>query len=493
MTDKHEVELKLEVEPGFEEAVIAALGLGSPTTKHLHAVYYDTPAKALREAGISLRIRRAGDRYIQTIKLASGRGAGFFDRAEWERELAGDSLDLHAIDEAGLQQVVDPVAWNALRPAFAIDVERRIWHVARFGAKVEMVLDRGSAQANDRQDIVCEFELELIEGSTAALFELAHLLTDAAPVRIGVQTKAERGYRLLEAMGDIHAKAEPLQLPGDATVAEAFAMIVQACLRHFRLNEPLISRRDAAGLHQARVALRRLRSALSLFAKVITDGRSDGLRLGLRELAGTLGEARSLDVLLESLADEQVSDDLVAHLRAAREAAYDAVIARLASAATRHLIIDMLEWSELGEWRSRRSPDAVALREQSARAFGGEVLDRHRRRLKKRGRDLATLEPEARHDVRIEAKKLRYASEFFLSLFDDKKARRRAKTFLNALEALQSSLGTLNDIATGKQMAQGLAAQGIHLPATGDADEAALLSKAEAAHDAFADARPFWR
>jgi CHAD domain-containing protein len=156
-------------------------------------------------------------------------------------------------------------------------------------------------------------------------------------------------------------------------------------------------------------------------------------------------------------------------------------------------MLDLLEWAGFGAWRTRPAAKVAPLLRMPAHDFAAETLDRYRRRVKKRGRALAALDPEARHQVRIEAKKLRYAAEFFTSLFGDKKAKRRTKAFLSALEELQSSLGALNDIATANEMAHELSARGITLPDAGGNDEDRLLIEAEAAHEALVDAKRFWR
>ncbi|MET0270091.1 MAG: CHAD domain-containing protein, partial [Sphingomonas sp.] len=152
----------------------------------------------------------------------------------------------------------------------------------------------------------------------------------------------------------------------------------------------------------------------------------------------------------------------------------------------RGLMIDLLEWSIAGAWVQAK-PDAP----ETADRFAADVLDRLRRRIKRRGRKLARLTDADRHEVRILAKKLRYATEFFGPLFDGRKARRRFGAFRTALEALQETLGELNDIATAPVV---LARLGLPLP---DAEAAAirrkaLLRDAQDAYEALIDTKRFW-
>jgi len=84
--------------------------------------------------------------------------------------------------------------------------------------------------------------------------------------------------------------------------------------------------------------------------------------------------------------------------------------------------------------------------------FTTEELVRRRKKVRKRGADLADLDPHARHQVRIEVKKLRYATEFFSPLYEGRRASKRKETFLSALESLQEHLGELNDLAVSQEM-----------------------------------------
>ena len=342
----------------------------------------------------------------------------------------------------------------------------------------------------DRSDPICEIELELKRGYPAALFSLARELDQIAPVRLGVLTKSERGFRIGTYAPDKSIRAEPLALRARMTTTAGFQAIVAACLRHFRLNETVLTRTgDPAALHQARVALRRLRSALSTFKNVVEDDRYEGLRTELRWLAAELGEARNLDVLLERVPKKEAKP-----LRVARDHAYDSVRAALASARVRALMIDMSEWTTLGTWIT--DPAGAGAGHEPLGVFAAGALERHRRRLKRRGRWLDRSSDEERHEARIEAKKLRYASEFFATLFPGKKASRRRQAFSEALESLLHYLGNLNDTATALEVLADLQLAGT---STADAlqpdisSRGPLLAQAADAYVTLMDVKRFWR
>jgi CHAD domain-containing protein len=188
------------------------------------------------------------------------------------------------------------------------------------------------------------------------------------------------------------------------------------------------------------VALRRLRSALSTFKGVVRDDRYDQIRAELRWIAAELGHARNLDVLLERVSYK----DAAKPLRAARKKAYAAVQTALASDRARASMLDLSEWTAIGTWSW--SAAGTEARAQPIEQFAASALEKHRRRLKRLGRELDEVGDEERHEARIEGKKLRYATEFFASLFRGKKATRRYRAFYDALEELQAHLGDLDAV-----------------------------------------------
>jgi CHAD domain-containing protein len=261
-------------------------------------------------------------------------------------------------------------------------------------------------------------------------------------------------------------------------------------VQQFRLNEAILMvRPNAEALHQARVALRRLQSAFVIFKPVISSDIGTPICEELRWLASELGDARNLDVLLERSRQGPLHDTI----KTARETAYDKIDADLRSARVRALMLDLAEWMVMGDWL--RASDTEEARQQPAREFAARALDRFYRKVKKDGRDIVQTDDEARHRVRKDAKKLRYAAEFFTSLFADKREKRRLKKFIAALEELQDKLGELNDLATAPQV---LARLGIiddpgASALLGKAKKKVLLVAAADAHDELMDANQFWR
>jgi CHAD domain-containing protein len=209
----------------------------------------------------------------------------------------------------------------------------------------------------------------------------------------------------------------------------------------------------------------------------------------LRWLTGIIGEASNIDVLLSKAKDK----DLHERLEKAREAAFDDALTSLASSRARTLMVDLNQWLRCGE--CQRDPRTAELREGPALDFAGAALDRLRKRLRKHGMALSEVDDEHRHEARKDAKKLRYAAEFFASFFDDKRGVRRHMRFVAAMEELQNQLGALNDLATGPDVLEkhNLADHAALDDVVSQVDKAGLIDAAQTALYDVIDAKRFWR
>lgn len=476
-----EMELKLELDAAGMKALGASdLFADAPSAVSQRALYFDTPDQALLHAGLSLRIRREGERRVQTVK-ASGTTAGLFIRPEWEFDVADDQP---VLDHSSPVRALIGSGTEAIAPVFAVENERRRW----MSGGVEISLDDGRVIAGDREAPFVEVELEHKDGDPAAIFALARKIDAVAPVRLGVMSKAERGYRLL-GPALAASKAHRVALDESMTAASALQAIGFACLRHHRLNVPLVlDHRDAAALHQARVAIRRMRSALTIHKSVFADRTVPRLNAELRWLAAELGKTRDIDVLLKRTGEEEVR----AQLLEARTAAYDTVGIVLQSARARALMIDLVQWLSIGEWlRDDANSEARTI---PVLAFAARTLRKLRKKVKRRGHDLRSLDDESRHELRKTAKKLRYATEFFAALYDSKRDRKRFKRFLSALEGLQDSLGDLNDLSAASATLRrlGVTEADAEERAADPKARATLLEQAEEHHVTLIQAKRFW-
>ncbi|MEI6984885.1 MAG: CYTH and CHAD domain-containing protein [Rhodospirillaceae bacterium] len=460
-----ETELKLAVAPdqldGVGEApVVIARRTGAPVTKMLESHYYDTVDRRLLARRAALRVRLTPDGYIQTLKSGGG-----LVRGEWEWPVSGPVVDLTVITEPAAREFVAGIASESLVLVFVTRFIRTI-HLIDQGA-IELAVDQGEiVSPAGSGEPISEVELELKSGWPVDLYRLALALAETVALRVEQRSKAERGFALTDRAQPAPVKASRLALLPTTTVDSAMSAIFGACFTQLTANESCIMAGvDPEGVHQARVALRRFRSALSLFRTLLPPTDYQWLNAETKWLAAVLGPAREWDVFLEELlapvkvffaVHPGVYDDLVMLENAVsdqRSIAYEAVREALLSPRYTMLQLCFGEWLEGWGWRAQPvTLDSARLFHPLRKTAVNFLASRHRKSLKS-GADFAKLYYSERHRVRIALKRLRYTVDFFRALHDDKSVTR----YLRLLGALQDTLGQLNDVATAMQMISHLA------------------------------------
>lgn len=499
-----ETELKFELGPDSVERLTGHPLFSAPgRTKQLRATYFDTPSHALRNAGFSVRVRQSGGKFVQTVKQRSG--GQLITRSEWEAEVPTEALDLAELDKtpAGAVLYAEP---EAVGPVFSTNVERttRLWREGE--TVVELSLDQGEVSAGDRREPIQELELELKAGHRADLFALARDLTDRAPLTLSFVTKGEKGYRLADHDGLAAIRAEASAVTPKLTAAEAFQAVAGSCLSQIAGNAQLFRRvRSPETLHQLRVGLRRLRAALKAFQPILQDAEYAAVRDGTKGLAHALDHGRDLDVFIQRVlpTDEEDNDGpAVAALRKrlmhAQAAEYEKIVEMIGSDAFMRLLLRIAGWVEVGDWSRLEDPEASRLRAMSAADLGRQVLDRFHDKVIKAGRRFRSLDAGQRHDLRLRAKRLRYAAEFFGGAFHG--AGKRRQRYGRAVKDLQNLLGALNDLAMIErrtlqfvgEKSPALAYAAGRIIGERRSTEAELLAAAAKANAAVRTVRPFW-
>ena len=478
MADSKEVEIKLRLDP---EKVRHFMGLElfagvDPVEKHYHTVYFDDEKQHLLKEGFELRVRDDGERSLQTLKTIDS-----VERGEWEAEVANGDPRLDKLEAPGLAKLLK--RGIALRPQFSLEVDRRTWNFTRNGSCIEIALDDGKLEAGGRQQRICEAELELKSGDSDALYGLAHKLGQEAAATPYFVSKGARGYRLAEDAIGTPASGLTLRLGNDVSVADAFQKIADACLKQFSLSEEILEGSiEAEAVHQARVAIRRLRAAFSMFKDVVVGEDADAARRELKWLSDLLGEARDLDVFLDSrispvtLQHPNVAgmQELTESLRAMRERSHRRLEDALHSSRFRELLLDVARCAQGGQWRQNGGGLFVD--------FARGELDRRLRSVKRKRKAVRGPNALKRHRLRIQAKKLRYMFEFMKAADSWKSLTAEA----DRLERLQDLLGELNDAIAGERLL-GRLVQECHAPAVGyaaDLVRATLAASPKLAHEA---------
>lgn len=504
-----EVELKLSIDrkdaPRLRRhPVITHAFTGKPTTHKLLSIYYDTPDLKLLDAGISLRVRHISGRWIQTIKATGSSSVGLHQRMEWEDTIASEHLDFTKILDPKLIKLFDDRKLrDMLMPIFQTEVQRDEWQLAfDNGDQVELALDLGQLIADQNHEPITEIELELKGGKVGRLFDLALELLKDIPLTIENTSKAQRGYAYYCSKPPTILNARPPKLKKDTNVQSAFKQIAWECILQLQGNQDMVLHgADVEGVHQMRVALRRLRSAFSVFRNILGGEDSVTLLAEISWLADTLGKARDLDVfvtqtlpiIIAQFKEHQGLLKLRDKAIVAKVEAYNELRTTLSSQRYQHLLLKLASWLENESWREKRHEHKFV----KVLNLAIVVLEKRHKQLQKRGKDLINMSPEIRHAARIAAKKLRYAAEFFSSLYTTKKSR----PYILSLSQLQDSLGVLNDITTTDKLLHQLIEQSpdkalneaLHIIANWNASNTIHLE--ENLNDnwrAFVSQKPFW-
>ncbi len=437
-----EVELKLQLDASAVPRVGQWARARGGRSERLRARYYDTANRELAAAGMALRLRYERGRWVQTLKAAL---PGALTRFEHEVIVQRGRPDQPpAIDPAQhMTTEVAPLFAKALArgaPAalvqhFETDIRRLSVPFRSRRGTVEVSLDTGVIAAPGQTPMpVREIEIELLKGSPLAVTDVARQAVRDHACWVDPASKAERGHRLAVGLGQpAAAKAGPVQLNPLAGMREGLLVISHECRRHLLANLAQIASdqgHDAEHVHQARVALRRLRTAIRLFEYAPLQT----LDPHARTLASELGVTRERDVLLESVVPELAQAGAPPVSLTALHATTDArsVVRQRAS---QRFVLDLLaaETAIAREVESMTAPVGSQLL--------GRLADWHRK-VRRDARLFSTLDDASRHRLRRRMKRLRYGLEFCRTLCSDRRYRR----FLRAMADAQETLGRYNDL-----------------------------------------------
>ncbi|ONG59135.1 hypothetical protein BKE38_00200 [Pseudoroseomonas deserti] len=448
-----ETEIKFLLPDDMQEAVDAhplLQGAESQSSRQEVTTYYDTSAHAFRRAGASLRVREAGGRFVQTLKLPREENA--FSRLEWEWTLPGEELDLSLLRDTPLRDL----ALEQVEPIFTCGVTRTVRALRpSSGGLIEVTTDFGLIRANDRMLALSEVELELKGAAPVALYEVAQALQSTLPLLLGAESKAARGWRLVTGAPPEAVKADAPTVSVGITGTEAFSQLVSSLIVSLVDNQPAAAAGDAKGVHRMRIAVRRLRTVLSLFRPHLAEGDEARFTEALRRLGRILGEARDWDVFCsETLvgAAGSVPAPFLMALREAGEAERQNAHSRLSDEFAQphltRLVIDLSAWAlDAGS-----EGDGVAL-SRPIEGIAPDMIKRLERKVRKRGKHIRRRGDEELHALRKALKRFRYALEFMTPLM---KAG-QVKDQLQHCRGLQEDLGIFNDAVVAGTLAQRLA------------------------------------
>jgi inorganic triphosphatase YgiF len=422
-----------------------------PAAQRLHSVYFDTENGDLARCGILLRIRRIRTGQILTVKWPANAGEGSFGRGEIEAPIRSAVPDPLLLGEDVAAEIARVTEGRPLQACFTTDIKRTVRRAVVGVSELEAAFDTGFIICGEQKLPVREIELELKTGDPADLYRFGLSLARNHDVRLGVLSKAQRGA-MLRSGGPVMAVRAVSPGLADDTVDQAIGAIINTCLTQFIANWPVFEGPDRVeAVHQMRVAMRRLRSALALFDRQFPCAEFAAIRAEAKQIASAMGEARNWDVLeammqegpCGAFASEPGFGPLMAAAEARRKIGYDNVAELLGRVDTTRFVLSAAAFVAARGWRNAVSGAELSRLTEPVTGFAVACLARLHHRVKKRGRKLMDLPPEQRHAVRIALKNLRYSAEFLSNLFGPREA---VRSYTRATARLQEALGNFNDI-----------------------------------------------
>ncbi|CAM2972541.1 Inorganic triphosphatase [Vibrio neptunius] len=429
-----EIELKFFVSPDFSNTLrkkIAQEKVLQHSCRELGNTYFDTPDNWLRQHDIGLRIRRFDDVYVQTVKTSGRVVAGLHQRPEFNAEHHSNNplLSLHPSDIWPIGKDTETLQ-SELVPLFSTNFTREQWLIAMpDGSQIEVAFDQGKVESGDKEDPICEVELELKSGQTDALFTLARCFSEEGGMRLGNLSKAAKGYRL--ASGYTGDDVKPIALVSTDkhdTVESCFVHSLEHGLSHWHYHEQIYAERESIdALHEIRNAISFIRQVLTVYGSVVPRRASALVRQELKWLEQGLEWLNDYDYL-EALLDDKghalrkldARKFLVGELKVVQEALPDRaeILTLLNSARYTALLLDLSRWILTRGWQpflDDKARDKMAL---TIEPFSIKQLDRTWAELMEAFPPERSLNSQDYIDQQYRLRRNLYTGVSFASLFD---------------------------------------------------------------------------
>lgn len=444
-----ENELNLSLRPGVANRLARhpLLIQAKPIRQKVSNTYYDTPDLRLQRESVVVRDRKRGSTCLSSVKRVSVSERRPQGDDEWAVAATPGELDFSHVEDSGLRQWLESVR-QELRPAFTTRFTRDAWLLEpRAGVRIELALDRGWIEAEGRRQPICEVGLELLSGEVADLFSAAGELQTELPLHPESCSKFQRGYRVLTDQALQVVKAAPVASDAGMTAIAAFRAIARSCLKHLQGNEQGVRESDNPEfVHQARVAIRRLRSAIRVWKPLLPESFVNEFDPLWRDLAQKLGETRNWDVFLA-----ETLPAIVAAFPAGGEHGRLTRYARQRCAINRRAARSALAADDYSRLLLEFTAAVMVLPENDEdrlERFAPRCLDKRAKQVRRLAAEALESDAAARHRLRVAYKRLRYALEFFAPLFPGE----RLRGYHVSASSLQELLGRLNDLAVAGQL-----------------------------------------
>jgi triphosphatase len=499
-SDMTEFELKFEIPSANLLRAAAALKEGKTSRQRLQARYFDTAQGALAARGLVVRMRKEGRRWVQTAK---GPTSTLLERLEHNVTLAQQTagtapeVDLARHDATPVGEAIAKALnlkageeFPPLTPLYEVDVQRSTRLVEHAGSVIEIALDQGRIQSGAQTLELCELEVELKNGQAEHAAALARQWCADYGLSLSSISKSMKGQQLRNteaARPAVYASAPEFQR--DSTGAHIVAVVLQSCLNHILPNASEIAAggTDPDHVHQLRVGLRRLRTALREL-EGLTDAFDPAWEAALVQVFRQLGEYRDHDHLEKHLQPALLAAGGPRLNIGQMDTGVPSPGAAVRAPAFQDALLGLIGFAHRSEPQTEGHPvpDSDAVK---------KILRKRLQKLRvqalREGENFTQLTEVDQHRVRKRLKRLRYLSEFSAPFFKASKV----SAFISALKPAQDALGLYNDELMALQAYRRLAAEDPRAWFGVGWLEARRVPNAQRCLkevDAFAKAQPFW-
>ena len=447
-----EIELKLKLidphrfseilqDPAFFHRQVA----GAPVISEYETTYYDTVDFRLMQHGFAYRIRKSGEQFTATVKDSGSSHGGLHIRGEWNQDIADNTPDVALFRDLPIGAALqDAVGVDSLVPVFATVFQRTaIEWIGEDGSVIEIAADNGQILSGDRQEAICEIELELKSGNVASVLKLGAALAERYPLAVEARSKFLRGL-MLAGIRAPEPQSYPLELKKKNALQGEVQKIFSFCLHEIIMAQTqyLATPDSPEVIHQLRIKLRQFRSLLSFFQPLLGQNEYDTVQAQLKQLADQLSYIRELDVLsaawnhLVQTCPKTIGKAaaLTKVLTAEREKERASIYQQAVQGTATATLLAIWVWIVERERAQLPGEDYV---------LGDYISQRFQKRLTAVAKGLKKADDGdyiAIHELRIQAKKLRYVAHILAPVMH----KEHKKTLIYA-KKLQSQLGKICD------------------------------------------------
>lgn len=433
---------------------------GRTVTRRATETHFDTPGRDLLKRHISVRVELVGRQRTQHVALRGPRLGPANEYRVWSGPVPTPDPMLAAIEDSAVSSLLAEAetSGGAPIPVFSTEVERTERHLALEDEALVLVrIETGLMRAGESEKPVHRLQLILEHGPATTLFALGQAVMAALPIRPAAHNPAALGMDLSTGASPAWHKRRPLRLTRSETVEEAMVQMLRFGLDHALANEAAVLENDhPEGIHQMRVGLRRTRSALRLFRKLLPPDQYVWFNGEVKWITDQLGPARDMDVfedeivgpIVEHLSDPGVLDGLRNRIRRRRTMCRRKAREALRSERYATFGMEAARWLAERTWRETWGNDLPTRLDAPILGLASKLVGKRHKAVHEDGTVFDALSIEQRHQLRIDVKKLRYAIDFFGALYPEE----AVTAYLEHLSGLQDGLGYLNDVAVAKDL-----------------------------------------